>query len=528
MFFAFCATRIRQQKGKNMTIASTSSLVDKLFLDAKVLEGQRKPNQAIQVYQKILSVDPKNEQAILSISRLFLHFKEYQNAVKSLKYYLNITSQKSNAYYNLGLAYCYLRQGEQAISAFKSAIVANPSYAQAYEPLYSSLERLRKLDELPEFLKAYKNKPVGEIQWMLAKLKTRSGHYQEALKLMEKAEKLTINELSRSKFYTDFGTFLHHLKRFDEAMQMHQRAQNIGAQVASDVRDTITDEISAQTFSHFSSQKVKGWKNFDINTENDPIFIVGFPRSGTTLMEQILSTLPNLRVSDEVPVLKRCIDDSSKILNKSFTYPTGFDSLSREDITSWRKEYYTRMQHVLPELKSRSDKTRIVDKLPAQIKFLGYMQRFFPKSPVLVMIRDPRDVCLSCFFQNFTPNQTTIHYYNLKQAFEFYAKIMKLYLYLRDQVQMPIMQVKYEDLCSDFEPNAKKIISHISETWNEEILQFHQSKHVRFTITPSYNSVAKPINQKAIGNWQNYAKFIKPLEYIIEPYLKEFGYELST
>jgi len=140
-----------------------------------------------------------------------------------------------------------------------------------------------------------------------------------------------------------------------------------------------------------------------------------------------------------------------------------------------------------------------------------------------MMIRDPRDVVLSCFFQNFSPNSSNAHFYSLEDSAKYYADAMGLYLQFRDNLDLNIMQVKYEDLCDDLEPNLRKIINHIGEDWDDNLLEFYNQEH-RYIQTPSFEAVKEPVSKKAIGKWKNYEKYFEPILPILEPFIKEWGY----
>lgn len=488
----------------------------------------RDPNRAIAVYQQLLNRDPKNEEAVIRISCIFLNHKEYSNAIKSLKYYLNITQNKHIAYYNLGIAYQKLRKEEDAIDALLAAIKHNAKYVLSWPSLYSLMVRKQRLQEMESLTNQYLqvHPKIGELHWMLAKLRLDEKQYEQAKKHFDDADKNKICKELRSSFFSDYAMVLTKLKQYDQAMEYHQRAQTMLSQsaTAKAVDSTHDKKIIKFSYHGFDSNSVSQWQNTAVSCKDDPIFVMGFPRSGTTLMEQILFAHPKLVVTDELQVLRNQINQLDVLLKRPLEYPQGLDSLSREEIQIYRDAYFKNMAD---ELSNYERHYRIVDKVPMSIKYLGFIKRFFPQSPILMMIRDPRDVCLSCFFQHFAPNSSTVNFYSLKQTFEYYAEIMNLYLFFKSRLPLKLMEVKYEDMCDDFETYAKTIVKHIGEDWQDSIIDFYKPKYKRYIATPSFDAVAQPVNKKAVGNWQNYAKYIEPIEYIIEPFLKEFGYPSS-
>jgi hypothetical protein len=266
----------------------------------------------------------------------------------------------------------------------------------------------------------------------------------------------------------------------------------------------------------------QNWSSAVVDHLQDPIFVVGFPRSGTTLLEQILFAHPNLIATDELDSLRDTSRTLSQIVGREIAYTQGWKDLSESDIAKCREHYFASMSNLIPNYDANQ---RIVDKNPMSIVHLHAALRFFPKSPIVVMIRDPRDVCLSCFFQSFEHNVTTKNFYNLKSTFKYYARVMKCYRELKQTLPLNILEIKYEDMCADFESHAHKLISHVGETWDEKVLNFHSKENARFISTPSFSEVFKPVNKGAVGKWKDYEKQLASYLPIIEPYLEAFGYK---
>ncbi|MGQ8365387.1 tetratricopeptide repeat-containing sulfotransferase family protein [Glaciecola sp. 1036] len=506
-------------------LAATQNPVAEALALGQSLEQKNKPNEAIQVYQNLLGRVPNNEEAIIRITQIFLRHKEYANAVKSLNYYLKITKNKELAHYNLGIAYQKLRKNEEAINAFIAAIKANAGYPLSYAPLYSLLERFGRLSEMRELIAKVhkKHEKVGEIAWMQAKLLVAEKAFVEAADIFAKAEKLGICKEMKSIFFSDYAHLLAKCGRYDDAMEVHKKAQKLLSLTpdAKAVDETFSENVIKFSYQGFAEEEVKQWQTTAVSDKNDPIFVIGFPRSGTTLMEQILSAHPNLIVTDELQVLRKRVANLNQLLGRTINYPKGLNTLSKKELNTIREAYFKGMSEELPEYDKH---LRIVDKVPMSIKFLGFIKRLFPESPILMMIRDPRDVCLSCFFQHFASNESTVNFFSLKQTFEYYAKTMELYLFFKERLGANIMEVKYETMCEDFEPYARRIMEHVGENWQDSLLDFYKPQHSRFIATPSFDAVSQPVNKKAVGNWQNYTKHIEPLEPIIAPYLDKFGY----
>ena len=489
-------------------------------------EENNVPNDAIAVYQQLLGKFPKCEEAITRISLIFIRHCELENAIKSLRYHLTIADKKEVVHFNLAVAYASAKKPDKAYEHYKKAIETEPSYIEPYFPLVKTAKVLAKMDDVKELVfEGLKHVPDKFTQyWMKGKFAIEQKDFDYAKTLFSAAQEAGSIKDQRAYFCTDFANLENKLGHYNRAYDLHKKAQNLYSKRddAQNISTSFYDDIVKKSRAWFTGQNIKNWEKKTFKGLNSPIFVVGFPRSGTTLVEQMLYAHPNLAVTEESPMFIRGIKHMTSIVGRQIPFPNGYKSLSKAEIKTWQTSYF---KNIKTEIAETEQHLRIVDKNPMTIRQLGSVNRFFPQSPVLVMIRDPRDVCLSCFFQSFKPNVTTINFYDLASTFRLYAETMSLYLEFRESLSLNILEVKYEEMCQDIEGYARKIASHINEPFNDNMINYHDAQFKRVVRTPSFEGVAQPIYSKAIGNWRNYEKYIKPLEPIIEPYLKAFGYK---
>lgn len=506
-------------------VLNTQQYIDKALNLGLKHENNNRPNDAIAVYEAILGKHPKLEEPVLRISSLFLKYKEFENAIKSLSYLISITERKYDAYYNLAVALERLERHDEAASAYLESVKDKGDFGPAYYGASNLMLRLGRLSELENILiQNLKRFPkLGDIHWAQGKFDIHNGDIIKAESSFEKAYSFGISEPTYYLFLSEYANLKGKLKHYNDAMKMHELAQNLLAKKPESiaVNTQFSDMVTTESARWFTADIVKNWQKKTFTGKSDPVFVVGFPRSGTTLMEQILYAHPNLTVTSESQVLVNNIKKIDSILNRHVSYPKGYNSIQKREIKSWREAYYKGIEQSVVNL---NPTLRIVDKNPMSIRHLGSINRFFPASPILVMIRDPRDVCLSCFFQSFKPNQTTIHFNTLEDTFKYYAKTMSLYLKFRENLSLNILEVNYEKMCVDFEPTVKRIINHIGEEWQDSLLDFYKPEHKRYISTPSFDGVTQPVYNNAVGKWQHYEEFVAPLEYIIKPYLEAFAY----
>ena len=187
-----------------------------------------------------------------------------------------------------------------------------------------------------------------------------------------------------------------------------------------------------------------------------------------------------------------------------------------------RAAYIQQMEEKLDY--SIDSKKYLLDKLPLNIINVGLISRLFPEAHILVALRDPRDVCLSCFMQTFTLNQAMRQFLEIDDTARFYATVMDLWLHYKNILRINYLETRYEDIVEDLEESAKRILDFIGASWNEDVMKFYKSAATRHVHTPSYQSVTQPIYRNAIAKWKNYNQQLESTTPILNPFLKEFGY----
>jgi tetratricopeptide (TPR) repeat protein len=229
-----------------------------------------------------------------------------------------------------------------------------------------------------------------------------------------------------------------------------------------------------------------------------PVFIVGMPRSGTSLLEQILSCHSKVHARGEtsdIPVMAETIP----------YYPDGARNLAQEKLDALADAHILRISQFEPNA------TRVTDKLPGNFLMLGVISQLFPGARILNCRRDPRDVCLSNFMTDFGAGHE--HAYNLESL----ARVCKYYQELMEHwkqvLPIPILDVRYEELTADPRTQVGKILDFCGLKWEEACLNFHQSK--RQVMTASYDQVRQPLHKKSVARWKNYARHLEPVSRIL-------------
>lgn len=251
----------------------------------------------------------------------------------------------------------------------------------------------------------------------------------------------------------------------------------------------------------------------------DPLFLVGFPRSGTTLLEQLLDAHPALASFDEQPFLQRLV---ARINEHEPGYPAALPGLDEDARRRLRQDYFADVARVLPGIGSR----RAVDKNPLNLVRLPLVATLFPRAQVLLALRHPCDVVLSCYMQNFRSPAFAITFETLASTARMYARVMAHFHGYSDRLGLPLHVVRYEDLVADVTGAGKALFAFLGLPWSDDLAAFTERARRKGAIsTPSYAQVIQPVNQRAVGRWQRYRQWFdgEPMD-ALAPWIERLGY----
>jgi tetratricopeptide (TPR) repeat protein len=268
-----------------------------------------------------------------------------------------------------------------------------------------------------------------------------------------------------------------------------------------------------------SIEEYRNWPRFEApDARNSPVFIVGFPRSGTTLLEQMLDAHPALQSMDENPFFNRLADTlkrhDSRIL-------ASLDVLRQYDVDELRKQY---LLMVTERIRRRWD-TQLIDKNPLNMLWLPFMHRLYPNAKYILALRHPCDVILSCYMQNFRAAILVTACATIERLAEAYVEGMQTWIHNTEVLKPNVLMSRYEDLVADPLQKAREIATFLDLEDPSPMLRF--DAHARdkgYIGTPSYSQVIEPINTKGLGRWLKYRAYFEKALPILEPMLKRWGY----
>ena len=246
------------------------------------------------------------------------------------------------------------------------------------------------------------------------------------------------------------------------------------------------------------------------------VFLVGFPRSGTTLLENVLASHPDVCALDERDTL-------GEAARAFFGDDVARDDLARitpAEIERHRALYWSKVRELGVNVKGKV----FVDKYPLTTIKLPIVAKLFPKARILFALRDPRDVLLSCYRRFFSINSSMFELLDLERGARFYDAVMTLGAIYRKSLRLAWHDIRYEALVSDFEGETRRLCSFMDLEWNERVRDFAELSRQRTIKTPSSIQVVRGLYKEGRGQWHNYENELAPVIPILQPWIEEFGY----
>jgi len=432
-------------------------------------------------------------------------------AVELYERALGLDGSLAPAWCNLGVARRTLGDIDGAEDAFRRTVALDPTHAAAHANLAAVAEARNRPEEARMLARrAYELDPsVPASTLVLARLARSAGELDEALRLLDGVDSPTLPADLRPRLLTERGQCLDRLGDPDGAFAAFVDANAAASQLpASQAIDPARYPRSTAMIAQATPAMLTAATSARAGTDpgasgtggsSPPVFVVGFPRSGTTLTETVLSAHPALRGSDELPLLERVLARLPSLLPRALPYPSALTApLSAADRSRLRAAYQAEVEAALPGT------GRLVDKLPLNLVHLGAIACIFPDAPLIVVLRDPRDSALSCFMQDFVPNGAMVQMQSLERIVALQEQVVGLWLAHRSALPNPVLTVRYEDVVADQPREARRMLEHLGLPWDDRVARYWEAARGSHISTPSHQDVAQPIFVRARGRWRRY------------------------
>ena len=429
---------------------------------------------------------------------------------------------------NIGLLLMKLGDAHRAEPAVRRALAAAVNDPQPLLTLVQLLERTNRVTEALALMPQLRGHPQAqtlgsELTLMEAQLAQRGSDHAAAVDAYSR-----LRSECREPHLTHLIEFplaksLDALGRYPEAFETLQQAHASQVALLRMTAPALTARGAPTlliTRYGCDPEDIAGWRDPGAPAMADsPVFIVAFPRSGTTLLELTLDAHPQLVSMDEQPFVQKSLDDMQAA---GASYPERLAGLRPAELTALRERYWARVR----DKAQLGPGQRIVDKNPLNILRLPAIRRLFPHAPVILAVRHPFDVLLSCYMQHFRTPDFALLCSDLPALALGYRRTFDFW-YQQAALLLPrSLELRYETLAADFSNEVQRILEFLQLPWDDAVLAPQDNAQRRgFISTPSYSQVIEPVNRKAVGRWRAYAENFRPVEPHVAPYLVRWGYE---
>jgi tetratricopeptide (TPR) repeat protein len=498
---------------------------------------QRTGRDGVAYFEKALAANPDFPDALNNLGTALLGHGNLERAVELCSRAIELRPGFSEGHNSLGNALARRGEYEKAIYHYGKAISLRPNFAEAHNNLGTALDSVDRVDQaLACFEKAAELDPTyADPHANLAAIRLRYGMLDDAKREFERSVDLAPTNakfllyLAELKRFAAGDPHIEILERMSSDPTLQDPEQKLGVHFAlakayADVDDhqgaaqhmvkanslkrlRVTYDETASlnelrlTQELFTGDLMRRYAEVG-NTSDTPIFIVGMPRSGTTLIEQILASHESVFGADELRHFSDGVTRLPSQMGSKQEYPEFAPIMTQEWLTRLADDYLRAIRTIAPNA------SRITDKMPGNFRFVGLIHLVFPNARIIHARRDPVDNCLSCYSILFTEGQAFT--YDLRELARLYKGYEGLMAHWHAVLPRGVMiDVQYENLVADFENEARRILAHCNLDWSPACLDFHKTH--RAVRTASATQVRKPLYSTAVGRWRPYAKMLQPL-----------------
>ena len=481
-----------------------------------------KLNESINYYKKSVEINPNFSPAYCNLGIIYEKLNNEDLAIKNYLVAIEIDFENSNAHYNLANTYFKIEDFNNAEKHYILSIDTNSKNIYAYNNLLQLYDRTNdnvNLNKIVEKAKKVfgKNKVIIFFEGISEYKKNNYKRVIELYKNLELDPNDKVKNIVKSNI---LAKCYDHIGKYNEAFKFFEISNNI-------TNDTYKDKFKKENYSKLIKSRLNFFsninskiskKNIKLDNNTDPIFLIGFPRSGTTLLDTILRTHESIEVLEEKPLIQNMINEINIYIKDDFS---NLSKINDETIKRIRLSYFENRKKII----SLDKKKIYIDKFPLNIIFIAEIDRIFPNAKYILSLRNPYDAVLSCFMQSFEPNDAMSNFYNLNDTSNFYNIVMSLWTKYLEILDIDIHTIKYEEIVSDFEASVSSVINFLNLKWNDNLKEFNKTATKRSMInTPSYNQVNKPLYTNSIERWKNYKNQFNKHIGNLEKWITKFEY----
>jgi len=488
----------------NLIISKLPNYAEVYFNRGKIEQELERYKDALISYEKAIMIKPDYVKAYNNLGAIFQQMNNFEEALICYDKALALSPEHIIAYNNKGIVLQMLRRYDEALENYDKALELKPDYAEAYNNRGNTMVSKGDMEEAEKmFHKALELKPDFPTPlYCLTKIrKYKNVEHEDIPNIKKMLDSPAVHAGGKECLFFALGKIYDDCGHYEEAFEYYRQANIIGNKALSynapEVAN-VTNNILELLNKEFFAQPSEFAQDSEL-----PVFIIGMPRSGTTLLTSILSNHPLIGTAGELPTMMEFTSNLSKLLKSGASYPRGVKELTSDMVIKLVNEYdHLLRRDVDPHV------VQIIDKFPLNFKFLGIISMLFPKAKIIHCMRDPLDTCLSNYFQRFS--QYYDYSFDLANIGHFYKEYLRLMDHWRQVLPNQMIEINYEEMVLDTEKVARKTLDFLGMEWNDRCLAPHTNPCA--VETASQWQVRQPIYHQSIGRWHHYEKQLGPLK----------------
>ena len=435
-----------------------------------------------------------------------------------------VTNAPANgiAWLYLGVLHNQRCEPEAAGEAFQRAVTLLPNDGEAWSELAAWHELENRLDDMRQTVEQGLKVAPRHPRLLLeaARLERRLGRPESALQRLQRFPPTALPLRQRAAYYFEAARSLDRMQRPGPAFAAFAEGNKVA-------RASIAPPATAVAEFDRMLERLDAWPPdvesapwVDAPQGESPTFLLGFPRSGITLLNTMLGCHPWLATLEEKPTFEACVEQLAK---HPLGYPLCLDALAPHQLDQLRRIYWERVEHYA----GARDGRMVLDTFPLRTLHVAAIARLFPNARVIFMQRHPADVVLSNFMQEFSLNPANLQFTDLARGARLYARTMRMWERVRERLPLRVHTLRYEDLIRDTKPTLMALLQFLGLPWNEAVMTGHaeRARQVRVS-TSSYHQVAEPLYDRSIDRWKLYRQQLGPVLPLLTEAAARFGYAL--
>jgi Flp pilus assembly protein TadD len=489
-----------------------------------------RPGSALAGYRDLAKRYPSIPELWFELGNAAAGELDFAQAQQAYHRALDLAPNNASLLGMIGHQYLGLRLLDEARTCFERAVKADPGMVDARINLAVWFEKERRLDDAWECVEACRAKHPRDDQvryfraFLLHRMKREAEAETELRDLIKDGPKYPYVKYASRHL---LGVVLDQFGQYNEAMRWLCEAKDCVRTITdTSLLEQAYDEADRQRrglLAQMTPDMIRRWREEPPATKEryEIAFLGGHPRSGTTLLEQILDAHPDALAFDEPAAFTQEICNHIAPPQGRGLPLENLDALPLSRRAEMRRRY---VKSLLREIPGEPAARVLLDKNPSPTMSLNIWLRVFPELKVIIALRDPRDVIISCFFLNIMLNATNVNFLSLERTAKHYSDLMDVWLRMRDLGGFDWIETRYEDVVMNLEAEGHKATEFLGLIWHPDQARYHETARRKVLFAPTYHDVTQAVYKHAVGRWERYAAALEPVQAKLVPYCRAFGY----